>query len=478
MFVIAFFYYVNAKELIMSKSKGQKTVFFCTNCGNESSRWMGKCPQCGEWNSMIEEVVSSQVTKNRSHTGQGEGKRVKPTELASIVPADTLRISTNYKEVDRVLGGGIVPGSLILLGGDPGVGKSTLLLQISQAIAETTGKIWYASGEESQFQLKIRADRLGLAGREVIVTADTNLTRILTEASEEKPKFLVIDSIQTMYAEDIESAPGSVAQVKECTARLLRFAKEEQIPVVIIGHVTKDGSIAGPRMLEHMVDVVLYFEGERSYQFRILRSIKNRFGSTSETGIFSMEEHGLVELEDPSMALLSERREDESGSAVVAFLEGVRPILIEVQSLVVTTAFGMPRRTSIGYDLNRLIVLLAVLEKRSHIVLSNKDVYVNVIGGLKINEPACDLAMAIAIVSNMKDKPVPAHTVIMGEVGLTGNVRSIPRIEQRVYDAAKLGFTTFVIPEANVKQLKGIRKDLTIIGVSSVSEALECVFKE
>ena len=386
------------------------------------------------------------------------------------------RITSGYGEIDRVLGGGIVPGALILLGGDPGIGKSTLLLQVSGRIAEESGKVLYASGEESDMQLKLRAHRLGINSSNLLVQAETNLDTILNEAKRSQPMLLVIDSIQTMYVSSVESAPGSVSQVRECTARLLRFAKDQDIPVIIIGHVTKDGTIAGPRMLEHMVDVVLYFEGERSYQFRILRGIKNRFGSTSESGLFTMEEEGLGELLNPSATLLAERSEEETGSAIMAYLEGVRPILVEVQSLVVSTAFGMPRRTAIGYDLNKLILLLAVLEKRCGFTLGNKDVYVTIIGGLKINEPACDLAMAVAIISNLKNKPVPPDMVILGEVGLTGNIRSIPRIEQRIAEAKKLGFKQFVIPAGNVKQLKGIQEGISIQGVTSIQEVMKSIF--
>ena len=386
------------------------------------------------------------------------------------------RITAGYGEIDRVLGGGIVPGALILLGGDPGIGKSTLLLQVSGRIAEDSGKVLYASGEESDMQLKLRAHRLGINSSNLLVQAETNLDTILNEAKRSQPMLLVIDSIQTMYVGSVESAPGSVSQVRECTARLLRFAKDQDIPVIIIGHVTKDGTIAGPRMLEHMVDVVLYFEGERSYQFRILRGIKNRFGSTSESGLFTMEEEGLGELLNPSATLLAERSEEETGSAIMAYLEGVRPILVEVQSLVVSTAFGMPRRTAIGYDLNKLILILAVLEKRCGFTLGNKDVYVTIIGGLKVNEPACDLAMAVAIISNLKNKPVPPDMVILGEVGLTGNIRSIPRIEQRIAEAKKLGFKQFIIPAGNVKQLKGIQEGITIQGVTSIQEVMKSIF--
>ena len=428
----------------------KKTVFFCSECGNESSKWFGRCTACGAWNTAVEEELQPEVkTKHVASYRPIQDEDNKPKALTEIEVGAIARITSGYGEIDRVLGGGIVPGALILLGGDPGIGKSTLLLQVSGRIAEESGKVLYASGEESDMQLKLRAHQ---------------------------PMLLVIDSIQTMYVGSVESAPGSVSQVRECTARLLRFAKDQDIPVIIIGHVTKDGTIAGPRMLEHMVDVVLYFEGERSYQFRILRGIKNRFGSTSESGLFTMEEEGLGELLNPSATLLAERSEEETGSAIMAYLEGVRPILVEVQSLVVSTAFGMPRRTAIGYDLNKLILLLAVLEKRCGFTLGNKDVYVTIIGGLKVNEPACDLAMAVAIISNLKNKPVPPDMVILGEVGLTGNIRSIPRIEQRIAEAKKLGFKQFVIPAGNVKQLKGIQEGISIQGVTSIQEVMKSIF--
>lgn len=452
-----------------------KSVFFCQNCGSESSKWMGRCPQCGEWNTLVEEIIKE--TKHSRTPSRGVGNQTtKPTALPDIEISSIARVSTTFGEIDRVLGGGIVHGALMLLGGDPGIGKSTLLLQVSQKVADTVGTVLYASGEESQLQLKLRAERLHINSERLQVIADTDLDHILEQADAMTPSLLVIDSIQTMYTGDIDAAPGSVSQVRECTSRLLRFCKERNIPTVIIGHVTKEGNIAGPRMLEHMVDVVLYFEGERSYQFRILRSIKNRFGSTSETGIFAMVEEGLQELSNPSASLLAERSDEESGSAVMIYLEGVRPILVEVQSLVVTTAFGMPRRTAIGYDLNRLIVLLAVLEKRCGFTLGNKDVYVNVIGGLKVNEPACDLSMAVAIVSNLKNRIVPTDMVILGEVGLTGNVRSIPRIEQRINEAKKLGFKKFIIPEGNYKQIKDNDSSIKIRGVKSIQEAMQLVF--
>lgn len=451
-----------------------KTRFFCSECGHEYPKWFGRCTQCGSWNTAVEEKIE---TNKKINVYQSvDGAEAKPMPINSIDTTLQARISTGFGEIDRVLGGGIVPGALMLLGGDPGIGKSTLLLQVSGKIAEESGAVLYASGEESQMQLKMRADRLQIETSNLMVLGATNLDGILKEAVSLKPLLLVIDSIQTMYTESIEAAPGSVSQVRECTARLLRFAKEENIPVMIIGHVTKDGAIAGPRMLEHMVDVVLYFEGERSYQFRILRGIKNRFGSTSESGIFSMAEGGLEEMLNPSGTLLAERTEEETGSAVMAYLEGIRPILVEVQSLVVSTAFGMPRRTVSGYDLNKLVMLLAVLEKRCGIVLGNKDVYVNVIGGLKVNEPACDLAMAVAIISNLKNRSVPSDMVILGEVGLTGNIRSVPRIEQRIREAQKLGFKRFLIPKSNEKQIKKI-EGVKIKGVTTIQEAMDIIFR-
>ncbi|MDU2556061.1 MAG: DNA repair protein RadA [Veillonella sp.] len=414
-----------------------KSVFFCQNCGAESSKWMGRCPQCGEWNTLVEEIIKE--TKHSRTPSRGVGNQTtKPTALPDIEISSIARVSTTFGEIDRVLGGGIVPGALMLLGGDPGIGKSTLLLQVSQKVADTVGTVLYASGEESQLQLKLRAERLHINSERLQVIADTDLDHILEQADAMTPSLLVIDSIQTMYTGDIDAAPGSVSQVRECTSRLLRFCKERNIPTVIIGHVTKEGNIAGPRMLEHMVDVVLYFEGERSYQFRILRSIKNRFGSTSETGIFAMVEEGLQELSNPSASLLAERSDEESGSAVM--------------------------------------ILLAVLEKRCGFTLGNKDVYVNVIGGLKVNEPACDLSMAVAIVSNLKNRIVPTDMVILGEVGLTGNVRSIPRIEQRINEAKKLGFKKFIIPEGNYKQIKDNDSSIKIRGVKSIQEAMQLVF--
>ncbi len=454
----------------------KKTIFVCNNCGHETARWLGKCPSCQEWNTFFEEVVI-EVPKGSATRGNIGKDAAKVTALKDISVEDLPRMATGYEEVDRVLGGGIVPGALVLLGGDPGIGKSTLLMQVAAHIASSTGAVLYASGEESQMQLKLRADRLEVEAKGLHIMADTNVDSIIAEGESGKYKLLIVDSIQTMYSPDFESAPGTVGQVRECTAKLLRFAKTSNVPVMIIGHVTKEGNIAGPRMLEHMVDVVLYFEGERSYQFRVLRAIKNRFGATSETGLFSMASEGLEELANPSEILLAERSEAEIGSAVMAYLEGQRPILAEVQSLVTTTAFGMPRRTAIGYDLNRLLLLLAVLEKQGRLQLGSKDVYVNVVGGLKMSETASDLTMAVAIASSYLDKPVSSDTIIMGEVGLTGNIRSIPRVEQRIQEALKMGFTRIIIPESNAKQLKKVSAKAKVVGVSTISECLQLVFR-
>ena len=458
-------------------AKAKTSAFFCKECGYESSKWSGQCPACKAWNSFVEEPVAPKnATKGVISEGISRLGGSKPSSLSAISTEDKTRLSTGIGELDRVLGGGIVEGSLVLVGGDPGIGKSTLLLQMCQKLSQAKKNVLYISGEESLKQIKLRAERIGEFEDCLQLLCETNLELIQNTLKELKPEVVIIDSIQTMYSEQVGSAPGSVSQVRESTSILMQLAKGLSITIFIVGHVTKEGNIAGPRMLEHMVDVVLYFEGERSYQFRILRSIKNRFGSTSETGIFAMVEEGLQELSNPSASLLAERSDEESGSAVMIYLEGVRPILVEVQSLVVTTAFGMPRRTAIGYDLNRLIVLLAVLEKRCGFTLGNKDVYVNVIGGLKVNEPACDLSMAVAIVSNLKNRIVPTDMVILGEVGLTGNVRSIPRIEQRINEAKKLGFKKFIIPEGNYKQIKDNDSSIKIRGVKSIQEAMQLVF--
>ena len=447
-----------------------KSVFFCQNCGAESSKWMGRCPQCGEWNTLVEEIIKE--TKHSRTPSRGVGNQTaKPTALPDIEISSIARVSTTFGEIDRVLGGGIVPGALMLLGGDPGIGKSTLLLQVSQKVADTVGAVLYASGEESQLQLKLRAERLHINSERLQVIADTDLDHILEQAEAMTPSLLVIDSIQTMYTGDIDAAPGSVSQVRECTSRLLRFCKERNIPTVIIGHVTKEGNIAGPRMLEHMVDVVLYFEGERSYQFRILRSIKNRFGSTNEIGVFEMQQAGLVEVKNPSEYMLNGRPEGASGSIVTCSIEGTRPILLEIQALVCKTGFGLPRRTAAGADLNRVNLLMAVLEKRAGMPLSSCDAYVNIAGGIRMNEPAIDLGIVLAIVSSYREIAISDKTICFGEVGLSGEVRAVNMAKQRVQEAKKLGFETCILPKVSLTD-EVRTDDIQLIGVSNVREAI------
>jgi DNA repair protein RadA/Sms len=419
---------------------------------------------------MVEEVVTKASTGGRSLPP------AKPRPITGVNLGTVPRLVTGIKEFDRVLGGGIVPGALILVGGDPGIGKSTLILQVAGEVSKGYGSVLYVSGEESAAQIRIRAERLGKLTETLLVMTETNLDDITTAATEQKPSLLIIDSIQTMFSPEIPAAPGSVGQVRESTGKLLRFSKESEIPVVIIGHVTKEGNIAGPRLLEHMVDVVLYFEGERSYSFRVLRAMKNRFGSTTESGLFSMEENGLQQVKNPSSLLLSERPEKAPGSIVLASLEGMRPLLIEIQALVSTTCFGMPRRTAAGFDYNRLILLLAVLEKRVGLLLGNQDAYVNAVGGIRIDEPAADLAVCLALASSFKNVPVDPHTVVMGEVGLTGEVRMVSRTDLRIREAAALGFKRIIIPAGNSAGLKIGQPGLEIIGVSNVGEAMEAVF--
>lgn len=449
-----------------------KTKFVCQQCGSESGKWLGRCPECGAWNSMVEEVAVKKSEVRMTGTPVA-----KPRPINMVDTSAMPRLLTGVGEFDRVLGGGIVPGTLFLIGGDPGIGKSTLLLQVAAGIAEKYGPVLYISGEESAAQIKLRAERLEKISNNLLIFTENNLETIVLESLHHKPALVIIDSIQTMYSPEIPSAPGSVGQVRESTGKLMRFAKESGIPTAIIGHVTKDGNIAGPRLLEHMVDVVLYFEGERSYAFRVLRAIKNRFGSTNESGIFSMEECGLIEVANPSGFLLAERPQGAPGSVVLAYMEGVRPLLIEIQALVSTTCFGMPRRMAAGFDYNRLILLMAVLEKRVGLMLANQDAYVNAVGGFKIVEPAADLPVALAIASSFRGMAVDPYTVVMGEVGLTGEVRMITRVEARISEAAALGFKRFVIPSGNYSGLKLTRTTgLELIGVASVSEAMEAVF--
>lgn len=447
----------------------QKTKFCCQECGYESPKWMGKCPGCQSWNTMVEEVET--VVRTQGMNSSFARTKEKPTPIIHIESSPEPRVLTNNRELNRVLGGGIVPGSLILVGGDPGIGKSTLLLQTSFALTQAGQKVLYISGEESVKQTKLRADRLEASSPLLYVLCETNLELIEEAIQETDPDFLVIDSIQTVYHPAIASAPGTVGQVRECTGHFMRIAKGKGIATVLVGHVTKEGAIAGPRMLEHMVDCVLYFEGERHHSYRLLRAVKNRFGSTNEIGIFEMQEAGLVEVSNPSELFLSERPLGVAGSTVVASMEGTRPVLVEIQALVSTTNFPSPRRMATGIDHNRLSLIMAVLEKRMGLFLQNQDAYLNVAGGVKLDEPAVDLAVAISIASSFKDQPTRPYDVVFGEIGLTGEVRGVSRIDQRVKEAQKLGFRRVIMPE---KSLKGWTHPagMEIIGVNTVSEAL------
>ena len=449
-----------------------KTVFVCNNCGYESPKWMGKCPACGEWNSFFEEKVIT----SKSSNGKTNKERVKPIELSKIEGKETTRVSTGFDELDRVLGGGLVNGSLVLLGGEPGIGKSTIILQICNKI-KTAGKVLYVSGEESAEQVKIRADRLNVKNDNLLFLSETDINIVEEEIEQIKPALVIIDSIQTMYSDEITSAPGSVSQVREITAKIMRMCKENGITTILIGHVTKDGNIAGPRVLEHMVDTVLYLEGERYFSYRILRGVKNRFGSTNEIGMFEMQNEGLVEIDNPSSILISERNENPAGSVIVASIEGTRPLLVEFQALTTQSVYGLPRRTANGIDYNRLTLLIAVLEKKAGLTLGNQDVYLNVVGGLKVNEPAIDLGVVLATASSFKNIPIPKDVVALGEVGLTGEVRAINLIEKRLKEAEKLGFKTCIIPESNKKNLKDTYK-LDIIGVHNINEAIKAAFEK
>lgn len=444
------------------------TVFVCSNCGNESSKWFGRCPACNEWNTCYEEKI------NLKSSGKSASKKTATTvKLDDVKKQDIVRTKTGFDELDRVLGGGLVKGSLTLLGGEPGIGKSTLILQICDKI-KGEGQVLYVSGEESAQQIKIRADRLGIKNNDIVFLGETDIDVIEDAILKTNPKLVIIDSIQTMYSDEITSGPGSVSQVREITERIMKMCKQEEITTIIIGHVTKDGNIAGPRVLEHMVDTVLYLEGERYFAYRILRGVKNRFGSTNEIGMFEMNDIGMCEIDNPSSVLLSEKNENVAGSIVVASIEGTRPILVELQALTATSVFGMPRRTANGIDYNRLTLLIAVLEKRTGLPLGNQDVYLNIVGGIKINEPALDLGIILAVSSSFKNIPIPNDVIAIGEVGLTGEVRSVNQIEKRIKEAEKLGFKKCIIPESNKKLLKDTYK-LDIIGVQNISEAMRCL---
>ena len=448
----------------MAKSK---TVFVCNECGNESSKWLGKCPACNSWNTFFEQKI---VETRNSSVKKDKVSNI-PQKLNTYVAKDTIRISTGFNELDRVLGGGLVKGSLTLLGGEPGIGKSTLILQLCDKV-KGEGKVLYVSGEESAEQIKLRADRLGINNEDILFLGETDVDIVNKSITDIEPKLVIIDSIQTMYSDEITAAPGSVSQVREITAQIMRICKQNSITTIIIGHVTKDGNIAGPRVLEHMVDTVLYLEGERYFSYRVLRGVKNRFGSTNEIGMFEMKEEGMCEILNPSDILISENEENSAGSCIICCMEGTRPMLIEVQSLTTQSVFGFPKRTANGVDYNRLALLIAVLEKKAGLNLGNQDVYLNVAGGLKINEPSIDLGIVMSASSSFKNIPIPKDMVVMGEVGLTGEVRRINFIEKRLREAEKLGFKTCIIPESNKKVLKDKFK-LDIIGVKDVNEAMK-----
>jgi DNA repair protein RadA/Sms len=447
-----------------------KTVYFCQECGYESAKWMGQCPACKTWNTFVEERL--EPTKK----GGAKGKKAlaSPMNIIEVSTKEDERIPTMITELDRVLGGGIVKGSLSLVGGDPGIGKSTLLLQVCRNLANAGRKVLYVSGEESMHQIKMRASRIGEFSGELLLLCETDMDTIADGILKAKPEFLVVDSIQTMYSDAVSSAAGSVSQVREVTSRLMRIAKEYNIAIFIVGHVTKEGVVAGPRTLEHMVDTVLYFEGERQAVYRILRSVKNRFGSTNEIGVFEMRQDGLTEVENPSQIMLNGRPLDAPGSVVVCSLEGTRPVLIEIQALVSPTNFNMPRRTAVGIDYNRVNLLMAVLEKRVGLQLGGCDAYVNLAGGMKLGEPAIDLGIILAISSSYKNIALPADTIIFGEVGLVGEIRGVSQAEQRIIEAEKMGFRTCILPKANLENIR-IKTDIKLIGVANVREALDAL---
>ncbi|MBP1676514.1 MAG: replication and repair protein RadA [Bacteroidetes bacterium] len=452
-----------------------KTVYVCQNCGAGSPKWIGKCPSCGEWNSYVEEIVSKEPAQKITLAGL-EITKQKPVLISEVETTEESRIDTSSSELNRVLGGGLVPGSLVLIGGEPGIGKSTLVLQV---VLNLKGKrTLYVSGEESVKQLKLRAERIQGDNPECYIVGETSLEQIFVHIQNIQPDVVIVDSIQTISTEMIESSPGSVSQVRECAAALLKFCKTTATPVLLIGHINKEGSIAGPKVLEHIVDTVLQFEGDQHYMYRILRSIKNRFGSTAEMGIYEMQQNGLREVSNPSELLLSQNHEGLSGVAIASAIEGIRPFLIETQALVSSAAYGTPQRSSTGFDLRRLNMLLAVLEKRAGFKLGQKDVFLNIAGGLKVNDPAIDLAVISAILSSSVDIAIEKHVCMAGEVGLSGEIRPVNRIEQRILEAEKLGFTKMIIPDFNIKALQIGKINMEIVPVKKVEEAFRVLFKK
>lgn len=453
-------------------AKGKKTVFFCQECGYESPKWMGQCPGCKSWNTFVEETISPTAGKSVG-IAAAAGRKVEPVALSQVQMNQEERLQTGIRELDRVLGGGIVAGSMTLVGGDPGIGKSTLLLQVCRNLAEKVS-VLYISGEESLKQIKLRAQRIGAFSDQLLLLCETNLAVIRQVIEQKKPDVVIIDSIQTMYNEEVSSAPGSVSQVRESTGILMQVAKGLGVSIFIVGHVTKDGNVAGPRVLEHMVDTVLYFEGDRHASYRILRGVKNRFGSTNEIGVFEMRQEGLVEVENPSEFMLNGKPEGASGSVVACSMEGTRPILIEIQALVCASNFGIPRRTAAGTDFNRVNLLMAVLEKRLGMNLSSSDAYVNIAGGIRMNEPAVDLGILLAIVSSYKEVVIGDKVLAFGEVGLSGEVRAVSMAEQRVLEAKKLGFTTIILPAVCMKNVQNI-VDVTLVPVENIRDAVNYI---
>ena len=449
-----------------------KVVYICSECGFESSKWLGKCTNCGAWNSMVEDIVAVGKTANLPVYTSNKSVAAKP--LSQISLSDEERFVTGIAELDRVLGGGIVKGSVILLSGDPGIGKSTILLQVCNALQEKL-KVLYVSGEESGVQIRMRAERLGVKSDNVSVMTETDVLAVCEYINAQKPDLVMIDSIQTMHLSELSSSAGSIVQTRECTSLLLKTGKSLNIPIFIVGHVNKGGDIAGPKVMEHIVDTVLYFEGERNQSYRILRGIKNRFGSTNEIGVFEMTETGLKEVENPSAMLLSGRMTDVSGGCITCVIEGTRPILAEVQGLVTPSGFGNARRTATGFDYNRLNLLLAVLEKRVGIYFANSDTYVNIVGGMRLDEPAADLAVAMALVSGFKDIPIDESLIVFGEIGLSGELRSVPRAQARINEAARLGFAKCILPKACIKQITTCPDSLELIGVTSLRQAVSVI---
>ena len=439
-----------------------KTTFVCQQCGKESPKWLGRCPSCHEWNSFVETTVAA--------PSRVSGRENAPQELSQVAAGLSDRLPLPLTELNRVLGGGVVAGSLVLIGGDPGIGKSTLLLQVSSLVAQAKGKVAYVSGEETLSQIRLRAERLGVKGEGLYLLAETELDVILSQLEKLSPSLAIIDSIQAVYFPELDAAAGSITQVRECTLRLMKWAKQSAVPVFIAGHVTKDGAIAGPRVLEHIVDVVLYLEGEPFSAYRVLRGVKNRFGSTNEVGVFEMKEQGLIEVDNPSLAFLSQRQGEAIGSTVVSTLEGTRPLLVEIQALTTPTAFGLPRRTANGVDFNRLILITAVLTKRVGLRLGNQDIIVNVTGGLRIAEPAADLGIALAIASSFRDVGADPQLVVVGEVGLSGELRTVPQLERRVAEAARMGFERCLVPKTGGKV--SAPKGIELITVSTLREAI------